>query len=79
LDSRVGSDGAYADVDRTARHWIKMAPERVVWGSDWPHTSLKLPPDTALFMEKLFSWVEDQASLDRILASNPARLYWGTA
>ena len=79
LDSLVGSDGAYADVDRTAKHWIKVAPERVVWGSDWPHTSLKQPPDTALLMEKLFSWVEDQASLDRILVSNPTRLYWGTA
>lgn len=78
LDSLVGSDGAYADVDRVARHWIKVAPERVVWGSDWPHTSLKQPPDTTLFMEKLFSWVENQASLDQILVSNPGRLYWGT-
>jgi predicted TIM-barrel fold metal-dependent hydrolase len=76
LDSRVGGNGAYADVDRIAKHWIKVGPERVVWGSDWPHTSLKSPPSTSLFMEKLMSWADNQATLDRILVSNPARLYW---
>ena len=76
LDSVVGEQRAYEDVDKVARHWIGVAPDRVVWGSDWPHTSLKNPPSTAVFVEKLFSWVDDQASLNRILVSNPNRLYW---
>lgn len=76
LDSVKGGQGTYEDVDEVARHWIKVAPNRVVWGSDWPHTSLRSPPSTAIFLEKLFSWVDDQACLDRILVSNPARLYW---
>jgi predicted TIM-barrel fold metal-dependent hydrolase len=53
----------------------------VARGLDHPAAAiiaLKQPPVTALLMEKLFSWVEDQASLDRILVSNPARLYRGT-
>jgi predicted TIM-barrel fold metal-dependent hydrolase len=76
LDSEKGRQSAYEDIDEVARHWIEVAPHRVVWGSDWPHTSLRSPPSTAIFLEKLFSWVDDQASLDRILVSNPARLYW---
>lgn len=77
LDSVIGLQGSYEDVEKVARHWIEAAPDRVVWGSDWPHTSLKNPPSTAVFMESLFSWVDDQASLERILVSNPKRLYWG--
>ena len=76
LDSVKGRKSTYEDVDEVAKHWIKVAPHRVVWGSDWPHTSLRSPPNTAIFLEKLFSWVDDQACLDRILVSNPARLYW---
>lgn len=78
LDSLIGPERSYEDVDRVARHWIKTEPERVVWGSDWPHTSLKIPPDTAQFVHKLFSWVDDQASLEKILVSNPTHLYWRT-
>lgn len=76
LDSVIGGQRSYEDVDKVARHWIKVAPDRVVWGSDWPHTSLKKPPSTAVFLNKLVSWVDDQASLDRILVSNPTCLYW---
>lgn len=76
LDSVNAKQSSYEDVDQVARHWIEVAPDRVVWGSDWPHTSLKRPPSTAVFLEKLFSWVDDQASLDRILVTNPTRLYW---
>jgi predicted TIM-barrel fold metal-dependent hydrolase len=50
----------------------------VVWGSDWPHTSLQNPPDTAVFLAKLISWVDDQACFDRILVSNPSQLYWNS-
>jgi D-galactarolactone isomerase len=74
LDSVKGS--TYDDIDEIAKHWIEVAPLRVVWGSDWPHTSLRSSPSTAIFLEKLFSWVDDQACLERLLVSNPARLYW---
>lgn len=76
LNSVNSKQSNHEDVDQVAKHWIKVAPHRVVWGSDWPHTSLKSPPSTAVFLKKLFSWVDDQTTLDRILVSNPTRLYW---
>ena len=73
-----GTDQAAMErVERIARHWIGVAPDRVVWGTDWPHTSLQSPPDTASFMRHLFSWVDDQETLDKILVKNPGQLYWG--
>lgn len=75
LDSKTGEQSFYQDVDQIARHWINVAPDRVVWGSDWPHTSLKNPTDTNSFIRKLLSWVDDQETLDKILVSNPERLY----
>jgi predicted TIM-barrel fold metal-dependent hydrolase len=78
LDSAHDGQGAYEDVDAVARHWVRVAPYRVVWGSDWPHTSLQNPPDTAVFLAKLISWVDDQACFDRILVSNPSQLYWNS-
>ena len=79
LDSLVGNEHGCADLDHIAKHWINVAPKQVVWGSDWPHTSLKQQPDPDLLMAQLFSWAEDQDSLDLILVSNPARLYWNEA
>jgi D-galactarolactone isomerase len=76
LNSVNAKQSDYEDVDQVAKHWIAVAPHRVVWGSDWPHTSLKSPPSTAVFLKKLFSWVDAQTSLERILVSNPTRLYW---
>lgn len=73
-----GTDSTATErVERIARHWIGVAPDRVVWGTDWPHTSLPSPPDTASFMDALFSWVDDQKTLDKILVKNPDQLYWG--
>ena len=37
LDSQVGEAGQFLDIDPVARHWIATAPQRLVWGSDWPH------------------------------------------
>jgi D-galactarolactone isomerase len=76
LNSVNSKNSSHEDVDQVAKHWIEVAPHRVVWGSDWPHTSLKSPPSTAVFLKRLFSWVDDQTSLDRILVSNPTQLYW---
>lgn len=79
LNSR-GHDQLAADhVRKLARHWIDIAPERVVWGSDWPHTSLQTPPDSMTFMESLLSWVDSQNVLDKILVHNPSNLYWGSS
>jgi predicted TIM-barrel fold metal-dependent hydrolase len=66
----------YADVAPLARYLIARAPERCVWGTDWPHTNIEgHMPDDGELLDQLGSWVDDAATLRRILVDNPARLY----
>ena len=55
--------------------YVQAAPERLVWGSDWPHPSEKVKPDDALLVDLLVGWVPDAATRNRILVDNPAKLY----
>lgn len=67
----------YADKTAVAQAYIKAAPERVVWGSDWPHPTEKpehKPDDAALF-DLLAEWAPDEAQRRRILVTNPEALY----
>ncbi|WP_176051298.1 amidohydrolase family protein [Burkholderia sp. BCC1644] len=75
LDSRVGASGRYADVDAVARAWVAAAPERLVWGSDWPHATESAAPDDARLFDQLADWAPDERLRERILVRNPARLY----
>ncbi len=66
----------YADTLPLGRALVQAAPERLVWGSDWPHTTE--PPGTvndADLVDLLQAWVVTDAAMDRILVDNPARLY----
>jgi predicted TIM-barrel fold metal-dependent hydrolase len=51
-------------------------PDRLVWGSDWPHTAIegKMPDDGAL-LDTLASWIPDEKTRNGILVENPATLY----
>ncbi|HEY4296876.1 MAG TPA: amidohydrolase family protein [Paraburkholderia sp.] len=75
LDSLVGLDGAYADTAASARAWVDALPERLVWGSDWPHVTETRKPDDASLFDLLGTWVEDDATRRRILVDNAASLY----
>lgn len=76
LDSRVGVQGGYADTVALARAWVMQAPERVVWGSDWPHPTERIAkPDDAQLFDLLSQWVPDEVQRRRVLVDNPARLY----
>jgi 2-pyrone-4,6-dicarboxylate lactonase len=58
-----------------ARALVEAAPERVVWGTDWPHVNLKVPlSDEALF-RFLLQIAPDDLARTRLLVDNPARLY----
>ena len=75
-DSKSGPP-EYADRVAVAQGYAKAAPERVVWGSDWPHPTEaadKKPNDAVLF-DLLAVWVPDEAARHRVLVENPARLY----
>ncbi len=75
LDSQVGEQGQFHDIDDVAKHWIRTAPERLVWGSDWPHPTETIKPDDAKLLDLMTRWTDDGAAINRILVTNPAELY----
>jgi D-galactarolactone isomerase len=74
LDTKVGAPN-YADATKVAQAFVKAAPERVVWGSDWPHPTETDKPDDAVLFDLLADWAPDTAARRRILVTNPETLY----
>jgi predicted TIM-barrel fold metal-dependent hydrolase len=75
LDTKVGPP-AYADATAVARAYVAAAPERLVWGSDWPHpTEQGQKPDDAVLFDLLSAWAPDERVRNRILVDNPQELY----
>lgn len=75
IQSRVGAP-QYTDYDALAVDLVQRAPERVLWGSDWPHTLATTPPDGQDLLAKLPTWAPEPATQTLILSTNPERLYW---
>jgi D-galactarolactone isomerase len=74
-DTKVGAP-TYADSSAVARAYVKAAPERMVWGSDWPHPSeQQVKPDDALLFDLLADWAPEEAVRHRILVQNAEALY----
>jgi predicted TIM-barrel fold metal-dependent hydrolase len=74
---RISSGGPpYSDSGPFARALIEAAPDRVVWGTDWPHPDVKgeMPEDGQL-LDLLWDWADDAVQRRRILVDNPAQLY----
>jgi D-galactarolactone isomerase len=66
----------YTDTIFLARAYIKMAPDRMVWGSDWPHPSeQEKKPDDAQLFDLLLAWAPDEETRNRILVHNPQTFY----
>lgn len=65
----------YNDVVPLAQALVETAPDRMVWGSDWPHVDQQRMPNTGGLRNALLRWVPDEAVRSRILVDNPARLY----
>ena len=72
-----GEQNAYQDVVPVARTLVEAFPERVLWGTDWPHPNLKdHMPDDGLLVD-FIPQVATTARLQRqLLVDNPTRLYW---
>jgi D-galactarolactone isomerase len=67
----------YPDATKIAQAFVRAAPERLVWGSDWPHPS-EAPdrkPNDAVLFDLLSDWAPGEATRHRILVENPATLY----
>jgi predicted TIM-barrel fold metal-dependent hydrolase len=76
MRSSAGGQGRYEDTLPLGRALVQAAPERLVWGSDWPHTTE--PAGTvndADLVDLLQAWCGSDAVMGRILADNPAALY----
>jgi predicted TIM-barrel fold metal-dependent hydrolase len=54
---------------------IARNPERLVWGSDWPHLRVQPAPDTVQLLDMFMEWADSDAEVDRILGANAQRLY----
>jgi predicted TIM-barrel fold metal-dependent hydrolase len=55
---------------------VRTNPERLVWGSDWPHPRMEGEmPDAGLLFELFHAWTPNEATRQRILVTNPAKLY----
>lgn len=75
-ESKVGPP-TYADSTVVARAYVSAAPERLVWGSDWPHPTeaADKKPDDAVLFDLLMAWAPDPETRHRILVENPEKLY----
>jgi D-galactarolactone isomerase len=74
-DTKIGPP-TYADSSAVAQAYAKAAPERCVWGSDWPHPGEReKKPDDAVLFDLLLTWVPDEKARHRVLVENPAVLY----
>jgi D-galactarolactone isomerase len=67
------------DLDALVRSYLNVAPERVLWGSDWPHATASAGvqplPDDARQIDRLAQWAGSSAVLQRVLVDNPQALY----
>ena len=74
--SQTGPDG-YEDVVPFARHLVETFPDRVLWGTDWPHPNMKSHiPDDGKLVDYLPKIAVTEELQRRLLIDNPMRLYW---
>ncbi|MFT3789973.1 MAG: amidohydrolase family protein [Rudaea sp.] len=72
-----GERRPYADVVPFARRLVEMFPDRVLWGTDWPHPNLKgHMPDDGLLVDYIAQIAPTQELRRKLLVDNPMRLYW---
>jgi 2-pyrone-4,6-dicarboxylate lactonase len=72
-----GEQAAYRDVVPFARRVVETFPDRVLWGTDWPHPNLKQHmPDDGLLVDFIPHVAPTSELQHRLLVANPMHLYW---
>jgi predicted TIM-barrel fold metal-dependent hydrolase len=71
---RISQRADYADIAPMARALLDAAPDRLLYGSDYPHLSFQ-QHDTARLFDLLAEWFPDPRDVERVLTENPAALY----
>jgi predicted TIM-barrel fold metal-dependent hydrolase len=73
---RISTRGpVYPDVAPLARALVAAAPDRCVWGTDWPHPNTPYMPNDGDLADVLSAWLPDATIRQAVLVDNPARLY----
>jgi len=72
---RMATLPTMADAAPMARALIEAAPNRLIWGSDYPHLSFADKVGSVQLFNLLADWAPDEATRRQILADNPAALY----
>jgi len=73
----AGAPRPYQDVVPFARHVVESFPDRVLWGTDWPHPNLKdHMPDDGLLVDFIPQIAPTAELQQQLLVDNPMRLYW---
>ena len=66
----------YADVTPFARALVERRPNRILWGTDWPHPICPVPmPNDGDLTDHLADWITDADARRQVLVDNPARLF----
>ena len=70
----------YDDVAPFQRHLVERFPDRVLWGTDWPHPNMKShSPDDGLLVDTIARIAPTEELQRALLVDNPMRLYWSDA
>jgi 2-pyrone-4,6-dicarboxylate lactonase len=68
----------YDDVVPFGRRLVELFPDRVLWGTDWPHPNMKKEaPDDGVLVDHIPKIAPGAAEQKALLIDNPMRLYWG--
>jgi 2-pyrone-4,6-dicarboxylate lactonase len=73
---RVSSGGPpFHDAVPFARRIVETAPDRVIWGTDWPHPNVKVMPNDGDLVDLIPLFAPEPELQQKILVDNPARLF----
>ena len=71
---RLAKTRGYEAVEEVAKAIVRAAPDKAIWGSDWPHIPAS-SRDTGELLNLLTRWAPDETVRKQILVDNPARLF----
>ena len=77
-DERTGTPYPYPEIVPYAHALIEIAPDRIIWGTNWPHSNIFEPghiPNDGLLLDLMLDFAPDEAIRNRILVDNPVRLF----
>jgi len=75
LDWHLSQTPGFADAAPMARALLETAPDRILWGSDYPHLSFTDQVGAVELFSLLGSWAANDATRQAVLVRNPARLF----